>query len=60
MGLHERAEPRFVWNRSLLNNLKSAHLRNYGLPLMHGCILFKLQYQPLLLGILKIITLTKI
>lgn len=35
MGLLERAEPRFVWNRSLLQGLQQ--LKKYCLPLVHGC-----------------------
>lgn len=38
MGLNERGEPRFVWNRFLLNNVKSQHLKQYCLPLVHGFI----------------------
>lgn len=40
MGLNERAESRFVWNKFLLQPFQSQNLKSYCLPLMHGCKLF--------------------
>lgn len=39
LGLAERADPRFVWNRYLLDNFgQSPHLRQFALPLVHGFV----------------------
>lgn len=38
MGMAERADQRFVWNRHLLSELQSSSaLKNYCLPIIHGC-----------------------
>lgn len=37
MGLNERAESRFVWNKVLLQPFQSQNLKSYCLPLIHGC-----------------------
>lgn len=38
MGMAERADQRFVWNRHLLSELQSSSaLKSYCLPLIHGC-----------------------
>lgn len=37
MGLNERAESRFVWNKALLHPFQSQNLKSYCLPLIHGC-----------------------
>ncbi|XP_037027285.1 phosphatidylinositol-3-phosphatase SAC1 [Bradysia coprophila] len=38
MGLNERAESRFVWNKFLLQPFQSQNLKSYCLPLIHGFV----------------------
>lgn len=37
MGLHERADSRFVWNDYVLRGFQRADLRRYALPIQLGC-----------------------
>lgn len=40
MGLFERADHRFVWNRYLLQSFQKSDLKKYCLPLVLGCKFF--------------------
>lgn len=44
LGLAERADERFVWNRFLLKDFITFGLRKYCLPLIHGCKLLHFRY----------------
>jgi len=40
MPLHERADPRFLWNGHLLREAANhKELSSFFVPVMHGCIL---------------------